>query len=462
MKVLLIAYDNESYIHCFPLGLAYIASALRNAGHNVVIYNQDQFHYPESHLVDYLTDNHFDVVGLGIIGGYYQYQKLLKISEAINCVPNRPFYILGGHGPAPEPEYFLKKTNADVIVIGEGDITVVKLLDALENKESLSLVKGIAYLDRGKLVITERQELVKDLDSIPLPAWDLFPMDYYSLIRLPHIENNERAFPVLSGRGCPFRCNFCHRMDEGFRARSPESIIEEIQILKKDYRISYIDFADELLMVSPERIVMLCEAFTKANLGIKWSCNGRLNYAKPEILKIMKRADCVFINYGIESMDDHMLKVMNKKLTTDQIIKGIEATLAEGISPGFNIIFGNIGETAEILQKGVGFLLKYDDHSQLRTIRPVTPYPGCDLYYYAIEKGLLKDCADFYENKHINSDLLSVNFTDLSDDEFHRVLCEANKTLLKNYYQHQLESMTRVTEKLYLEKDAGFRGFRQT
>jgi len=157
-----------------------------------------------------------------------------------------------------------------------------------------------------------------------------------------------------------------------------------------------------------------------------------------------------------------MLKVMNKKLTTDQIIKGIEATLAEGISPGFNIIFGNIGETAEILQKGVEFLLKYDDHSQLRTIRPVTPYPGCDLYYYAIEKGLLKDCADFYENKHINSDLLSVNFTDLSDDEFHRVLYEANKTLLKNYYQHQLESMTRVAEKLYLEKDASFRGFRQT
>ena len=109
MKVLLIVYDNDSYIHYFPLGLGYIALALRNAGHNVVIYNQDQFHYPESHLINYLTNNHFDAVGLGIIGGYYQYQKLLKISEAINCVPNRPLYILGGRGPVPEPEYFLKK-----------------------------------------------------------------------------------------------------------------------------------------------------------------------------------------------------------------------------------------------------------------------------------------------------------------------------------------------------------------
>src|SRR4030042_2752179 len=130
---------------------------------------------------------------------------------------------------------------------------------------------------------------------------------------------------------------------------------------------------------------------------------------------------------------------MKKGLTVKQIEKGIENTLAVGISPGFNIIFGNIGETAESLKLGVDFLLKYDDHAQLRTIRPVTPYPGSPLYYYAIEKGLLKDCADFYENKHTNSDLLSVNFTDLSDDEFYRVLFEANKTLLENYYKHQLE-----------------------
>ena len=108
------------------------------------------------------------------------------------------------------------------------------------------------------------------------------------------------------------------------------------------------------------------------------------------------------------------------------------------------------------------FLLKYDDHSQLRTIRPVTPYPGSPLYYYAIEKGLLKDCADFYENKHINSDLLSVNFTELSDDEFHRLLFEANKTLLENYYKYQLEKSIDVSEKLYFEKDESFRGFRQT
>ncbi len=463
MRVLLVVYDNNSYIHLFPLGLGYITAVLRNNGHDVVIYNQDQYHYPETHLTDYLTNNHFDVVGVSVIAGYYQYRKLLKISEAINRVPSRPYYIIGGHGPSPEPEYFLKKTGADVAVIGEGEKTIIELLDALEHRKALSSVSGVAYLDGGRLVVTEPRELIKDLDSVTFPAWDLFPMDYYALFRMTNVvKNSDRSFPVLSGRGCPFKCNFCYRLDKGFRARSPEGIIEEIQMLKKDYQISHILFMDELLMSSLDRTTVLCEAFIKADLNVTWLCNGRLNYARPEVLRLMKRAGCVFINYGIESFDNDTLKVMHKNLTTDQIVRGIEATIAEGMSPGLNIIFGNIGETKEILQKGVDFLLKYDDHAQLRTIRPVTPYPGSPLYYYAIEKGLLKDCADFYENKHLNSDLISINFTDLSDDEFHQALFEANKILLENYYRCQLQRGIETARKLYIERDASFRGFRQT
>jgi hypothetical protein len=98
----------------------------------------------------------------------------------------------------------------------------------------------------------------------------------------------------------------------------------------------------------------------------------------------------------------------------------------------------------------------------MRTIRPVTPYPGSPLYYYAMEKGLLKDCEDFYENKHINSDLLAVNFTNMSDDEVHRLLYEANKKLLENYYSFQLKKTLDNGQKPYIEKDASFRGFRQT
>lgn len=106
------------------------------------------------------------------------------------------------------------------------------------------------------------------------------------------------------------------------------------------------------------------------------------------------------------------------------------------------------------------FLLKYDDHAQLRTIRPVTPYPGTDLYNYAIEQGLIRDIEDFYERKHVNSDLLTCNFTELTDDEYYDALYWANNVLLENYLESTREANKTCLDKLYLEKDASFRGFR--
>lgn len=463
MKVLLIVYDNESHVHQFPLGLAYIASAARDAGHEVVIYNQDVYHYPPVHLTDYLNTHQFDVVGLGFCAGYWQHRKFLEISTAISICSNPPLYVLGGHGPSPEPEYFLQKGGADVVVIGEGERTFVDFLDAAEHGRELRTVPRVAYFDEAEeFTITGSRDLPLNLDEYSLPAWDLFPMDYYPLISYPRAEKTDRCMAMLTSRGCPFKCKFCFRMDKGVRLRSVDSVVEEMGLLRDRYGITYIMFFDELLMSSPKRIAELCEAFTKAKLGIKWFCNGRLNLAKPEYLKLMKEAGCVFINYGIEAMDDEVLRLMNKKLATKQIVDGIEATLTAGLSPGFNIIFGNIGDTAETLQKGVELLLKYDDHAELSTIRPVTPYPGCELYYYAIEKGLLKDVEDFYKHKHINSDLLSVNFTDLSDREFHDLLRKANRMLIANYYLHQVKRDLQITDKLYSEKNSSFRGFRQT
>jgi anaerobic magnesium-protoporphyrin IX monomethyl ester cyclase len=461
MKILLVVYDNDSYIHWFPQGIAYIAAALKQRGDDVVIYNQDMHHYPDEHLTHYLNNNRFDIIGVSIIAEYYQYKKLLNISEAINKSDQRPVYIIGGHGPSPEPEYFLKKTQADIVVMGEGEDTVVELFKVLENNEKLEKVKGIAFRRHDEVIINNGRETIKDIDTIPLPAYELFPINYYRLLRMPHIKNNDFVMPMLSGRGCTFKCNFCYRMDKGFRPRSNISIVDEIKLLKKDYGITYIAFGDELLMSSIPRTISLCEDFIKADLRIRWDCNGRLNYAKPKVLDLMKKSGCVFINYGIEALDDTILKNMDKCLTVSQIISGIEATLKSGISPGFNIIFGNIGENRETLRKGVEFLLKYDDGSQLRTIRPVTPYPGSPLYYYAIKKGLLKDCADFYENKHINSDLLAVNFTDMTDDEFHGALLEANTRLLRSYFEKIMFATIKQAQNLYIKKNNGFRGFRQ-
>ncbi len=462
MKILLVVYDNDSLVHWFPQGLAYIAAVLRLDGHEVEIYNQDKSHAPDKALTKYLNNNEFDVIGVSVIAGYYQYQKLLKISEAINKSRKRPYYLLGGHGPAPEPEYFLEITGADVVVIGEGEVTILELMKAIAGRKALKSVKGIAFMDGDKVKITPRRTLIKDIDTIPLPAYDLFPMDYYRLLRMPRTANSDFAMPILSGRGCTFRCNFCYRMDKGFRPRSTEAIVDEIRFLKLNYGITYIVFSDELLMSSVERTEDLCKGMIKARLNVRWCCNGRLNYARPDLLKLMKKSGCVFINYGIEAMDDQVLKSMKKGLTCKQIIKGIEATKKEGIAPGYNIIFGHICDTKETLQKGVDFLLKYDDElSQMRTIRPVTPYPGSPLYYHAIEKGLLKDVKDFYENKHTNSDLVAINFTDMTNKEFHQCLMEANVTLIENYYKNLLSSTLKQTRELYLKENASFRGFRR-
>ena len=176
----------------------------------------------------------------------------------------------------------------------------------------------------------------------------------------------------------------------------------------------------------------------------------------------MKEAGCVFVNYGIESLDDATLDVMHKHLTREVIIRGIENTLKVGISPGLNIIYGNINEPIGAIDDAVEFLLKYDDHAQLRTIRPVTPYPGSELFDYAVEHGLLKDTADFYENKHVNSDLIAVNFTKYSDDEVHQKLYEANMRLIKRHLEVQAAGYERTCKDLYYRKNAAFRGFRPT
>ena len=476
LKVLLITYDNDSYTAWFPQGLAAVGAVLKQEDYEISVWDQDINHYPDEQLTEYLNNNYFDVVGISVIAGYWQYKKLLALSDAIAKSRNRPgLYVIGGYGPSPEPSYFLRKTQADVVVMGEGEDTTRELLASYSSGgfDAIKKVTGIAYREGDEIKRTLHRQLIPadqldNVDRVPIPAYDLFDMKVYRMYHSKRCRKTDFAMPVLSGRGCTFKCNFCYRMDTGFRPRSPESILEEIDILQLNYGINYIMFSDDLLMVSRKRTLELAEAFIKhqekTGRKFKWNCNGRLNYCTPDILNTMEKAGCVFINYGIEAFDNPTLKIMQKALTTDVIVRGVEQTLKTNISPGLNLIWGNIGETKKTLQKAVDFLIKYDDHAQLRTIRPVTPYPGSPLYFEAIKRGLLdKDnpAEDFYERKHLNSDLLACNFTDLPDQEFHGALAEANKQLIDNYLEHQHKRYHDQTDKLYYEQDIHFRGYRQ-
>lgn len=461
MRILLIAYDNDSHIAYFPLGLAYIASALLSVGYEVEIYEQNIYHYTEEELKEYLNHNHFDAVGIGGCGGYYQYRKIKKIAQAISEVKEKPFFWMGGHLVSPDPEFFLRNfAGVDAVVIGEGEETCKEMLKAWQKKDDFRGIKGMAYIDENnQYVENARRPLIKDVDSIPYPAWDLFTMENHTLYPRPNADRSDRCLQMISGRGCPFHCNFCYRMDSGFRPRSTQSIIEEI---KNRYRVNYISFDDELLMSSVRRTKEIAQAFIDQKLNIKFWCNGRLNYAckDKEMLRMLKESGCVFINYGIESMDDGALERMHKDLTTEMVIQGVENTLSAGISPGLNIIFGNLEEDMDVLKKDVEFLLKYDDGAQIRTIRPVTPYPGTELYDIAIKEGMIKDIGDFYENRHTNSDLLTCNFTKMTDEEVYKALDWANSTLLNAYLEKVKEKNKLCLYKLYKEHNAEFRGFR--
>ena len=463
LKVLFVVYDNGSYDSVFPMGLGAIGAILKRDGHEFTVWNQDMHHWQDDCLRTYLDDNKFDVVILSLIAGYYQYKKMKNLSKAINNSKQRPYYIMGGYGPTPEPEFFLKKSGCDAVCMGEGEVTISKFMDAIENKKSLKTVPGIAWLEDGKLQQTPRAPLVHHLDSLPPIPYEKFPMHFYRMVRMPKVKSTDFCFPMMSARGCSFKCTFCYRMDPGYRMRTPEPLLDEIEKLHKDYGVTYIAFQDDLLMSSVEHTEAVCLEFLKRDLPVRWNCNGRLNYCSEELLQLMKDAGCRFINYGIESMDQKVLNNMKKGLRPEMIIRGVEDTLKVGISPGLNFIFGNKGDNKETIKSTVDFLLKYDDFAQKRTIRPVTPYPGSPLYYDAIEMGLLdKDnpAEDFYERKHLNSDLICCNFTELSDEEYYECLRWANSTLMKNYYDRQKNSTLAQIDHLYKEKDVTFRGFR--
>ncbi|MFA5937653.1 MAG: cobalamin-dependent protein, partial [Candidatus Paceibacterota bacterium] len=286
---LLIAYDNGSHIPFFPLNLAYICAAMEKNGWNVEISHQDIVHFPDERLTVKIEAGRYDLVGMGFVGGYWQYKRALSISAAVNKCRNRSTfkYVLGGHGPAAEPEYFLQKLGADHVIVGEAEEAI------------LNLDKPIVWAPR-----------IKNIDNLPWPAYEKFPTEIYRLHRFPNSAPTDFTMPMLSGRHCPFSCSFCYRMTPGFSPRKPSAVMEELTWLHDRYRISHFQFADELLMSSKYRAVQFAEAILNLPFKIKWDCNGRLNYADPEVLAVMKRSGCNYINYGVEALDDEVLRLM--------------------------------------------------------------------------------------------------------------------------------------------------------
>lgn len=464
-RVLLIVHDNYQNDNDFPLGPAYLAVVLKREGIDVKVYCQDVFHYPNSHLAEFLDSNCFDLIGLGFMAARFK-ETVAPLCQVINQNKKDAWLVLGGHGPSPIPEYVLRKTGADVVAIGEAEETIVDLVNCKVNKGDLGAIKGIAYRDREEVYINERRRPIRDLDSIPFPAWELFPMEKYSTSEVyPGQEESERNLAILTTRGCTGRCSFCYRIERGIRWRSVDTIIEEMKILIFKYGVTYFFIADELTFFNKKRVFEFEEALKKNGLRIKYYCDIRAKLVDKEVAESLKRSGCQLVNIGFESMDQKVLDRMNKGTTVNHNIRAVAVCNEVGLTMGLNVMWANPYDTKESLWRLVDFLKQYNTYGQLRTIRPVTPYPGCPLYDDAIEMGLLKGPDDFFE-KFKNSDLITVNYTDMPTEECHRLLFAANTELILDHFLKTNGDMSEAKRlidafyRLYFEGEYKFRGAR--
>lgn len=438
-KALFIIHDVYQDDNRFPFGPAYLAAILRDNGHEVRIFSQDVFHYSNKELADFLDKNDFDIIGMGFLAARYA-ETVRPLAKVINEHKKKAKFVVGGHGVTPIPEYVLTDIKADIAVLGEGEKTIIPLLDAILAGKPLDAINGIAYKAGDKIKVNPRSEPVKDLDSLPFPAWDLFPMkEYVTCYKFPGSDLGERHLSVLSSRGCINACSFCYRMESGIRIRSIENLFKELKFLNSEYGVTYFIFDDEMFVPNIARMREFISMIKRLGIPIKYSCCARVELGKnKEILKMLKDSGCQLLNYGLESLDQNVLNLMAKHTKVEDNIIAVENTIEVGIHPGLNFIWGDPGDSLESLDKIVDFLIKYDTLGQVRTIRPPTPYPGCPLYYKAIKEGKLSGPGDFFE-KFVNSDRLTVNYTDMTDDEVYNALFRANSILIKNHFNKRTE-----------------------
>lgn len=464
-KVLFIVHDVYQKDNYFPSGVGYLAACLKANGYDVSVYCQDIFHYTNEELAEFLKRENFDIIGLGFLAARFK-ETVIDLCKVINTYKNDAWLVLGGHGPSAIPEYVLKTTNAEIVVIGEGEETFLDLISCKINNGDITRIQGIAYNLHGEISVNERRKPIRKLDTIPFPEWSIFPMDeYISCLKFYGMTPEEKSLPIITSRGCTNRCNFCYRLERGIRFRSIPNVIDEIRILNEKYGVTFFAMNDELFLFSKKRLFEFKDALEQNDLKIKYECQARVDIFNDEIAQCLKDSGCMFVNFGMESADQKVLDLMNKHTTVKQNTDAAKIARKHNIAYGLNILWGNIGDTEQSLKNDVRLIKEYNVYSQLRTIKPPTPYPGCDLYYEAINRHLLEGPEDFF-SKFKNIDLLLVNFTDIPEDKFYSLLFEANKELIFDHFEKtngdktEAERVVQTFSNLYFKGDVSFRGAR--
>ena len=401
----------------FPVGIAYVSAYIKSRGHKVFTANLE-FHHESTHaaLKKLIETNSIDVLGTsGLSRDYHRIKELIDTARAIK--PSI-LIVVGGGIISGDPEPAMIALEADIGVIGQGEITMDELATALNKNISHDDIPGLIFKRGEHYVTTEPRKDIKDLDLLPFPDYDGFSyQDYMKQI-------NYGAAHITASRSCPFKCTFCfHPSGDRYRKRSLDNIFKEIDMLREKYPFQLLSVSDELFAPKRDRVIEFCHRI--APYQLQWAVQLRVCDVDKEMLTIMKKSGCISISYGIESADDKILTSMMKKITLKQINNALELTHEIGIDIQGGLIFGDINETSESVKNSLEW---YDEHPEYALdLNMIHIFPGTALYKNALALGIIKDPVKF-----LNDGCPLINVSRLSDKEY--------KDLASNIYERNMRA----------------------
>ena len=378
--------DRQSGGETTPLGLAFLAGVTRQAGYETHIVDSEILGLTPEGACDAIMSYKPDVVGFTAVT--ISVHNAATVARLITNIDKKVITLLGGHHISAVPRETMKLfPEFDIGVLGEGEVTIVELLDALKSGGSLKDVKGLILREGDDFLLTGKRDRLKELDSLPLPAWDLLPKISDHYCPPVHTVKKLPAATLVTSRGCPGRCVFCARIVYENKGTyfSAGRVMEMVNDFYYNYGIREIQFRDDNFTVFRKRLLELCKKLKEANLDLAWSSTGRVDTVTPEVLKAMKEAGCWQIWFGIESGSQRILDLVKKGTTIKGIKDAIKWTREAGINPCGFFIIGHPGETKESIQETINFAVDLDLAECHATF--MTPFPGSDLYLTAEKYG---------------------------------------------------------------------------
>lgn len=458
-----------------PLGIAYLASALRKENIEVslldsLIEGWDTVIELDEHNVMLgltpaeIAEHSFslkpDLVGISCMFSVQAKVTSEIASEIKKRLPNVTICVGGAH-PTAMPEEVASNENIDFVVLGEGEATLVELIHALNKNTSLKNIDGICYRQKNEPMVLNKKSLyIENLDSIPFPALDLLPIELYFKLNRPHgsVSRNRRIIPIVTSRGCPARCVFCsiHPIwGKRYRARSPESIIAEIEMLVDKYTLQEIHIEDDNFTFDRKRAETICDLINEKNIKVNFTTpNGLAVWAlDSQLLQKMKQAGFYRLTLAVESGSQNTLsKIIHKPLKIEHMLKVINAANKIGFDIDIFFVVGFPGETPGEMQKTFDLGKRLDVSSVKYFI--ATPYPGTELLDIARRDNLIPQNYDPTDvGINVVQGIITTEYFTPKELE-KKVLMEIAKTQIALFIRHPLR-YTLGFLRNYVIKDPG-------